>query len=110
MAQGTDDDRCRMITEVAIEEAQKRCNSEDAVRAQLERIVGMDGMSAETDCEAILDTDLGPEILDSTRRTRQWVMCRAWKLVNEDDMALASAVSQSWAEANAAGEEIGIEV
>ncbi len=109
-SEGDDEEkRCRLITEVAVEQAMEECGSEDAVREQLKRIVGLTDVD-EPDCDAVLEEGLTEKTLLSTRQTRQWVMCRAWNLVQEEDKTLSTAVSKAWTEANAAGEEQDIEV
>lgn len=105
-----EDERCRVITEVAIEKAMDKCGSEQAVRNQLKRIVGLDDMDDDVPCEAVLESGLDVATLANTRETRQWVMCRAWNLVREEDMTLSAAVSKAWAEARSAGEDEGFEV
>jgi hypothetical protein len=111
MSDDTDDeDRCRVITEVAIEKAMDKCGSEEAVRRQLMRIVGMDDSALDPDCDAALEEGLTVETLASTRATRQWVLCRSWTLVQEDDETLSGAVSRAWSEAQKAGEDEGFEV
>lgn len=104
------DDRCQVITEVAIEKAMDKCGSEQAVRNQLRRIIGMDESDDEADCEMVLQQGLDVTTLANTRATRQWVMCRAWTLVKDEEMTLSSAVARAWAEAREAGEEEGFEV
>lgn len=110
--ESTEDDRCRLITEVAMERAMDKCGSEEAVRRQLQRIVGLDEEEPKEDaeCEMVLNSGLDVKTLANTRRTREWVMCRAWKLVKEEEFTLSSAVTKAWAEARAKGEELGFEV
>lgn len=108
----SDDDenkRCRIITEVAVEQAMEACGTEEAVRDQLQRIVGLDG-EPDPDCDAALAEGLNEETLQSIRGIRQWVMCRAWQLVQEQDKTLSAAVAKAWAEANGKGKEHDIEV
>lgn len=109
MAERSDDERCQILTEVAVEQAMEKCGSEEAVRNQLRRIIGL-SEDYDPDCEAALEEGLNEETLASTRGTRQWVMCRAWDLVREEDRTLSAAVSQAWAEAQAEGEKQDIEV
>jgi hypothetical protein len=110
MAQDTDEaERCRVVTEVAVERAMEKCGSEEAVREQLVRLVGLDE-ETDPDCEAALEEGLDGETLTSTRGTRQWVLCRAWQLVRDEEMTLSSATQKAWAEAKAEGDNQGIEV
>lgn len=106
----TETDECRLITEVAIEQAMESCGSEEAVREQLRRIVGLEGEEEDPNCNVALDEGLNEETLQSTKGTRQWVMCRAWELVQDNDMTLSSATSRAWNEAKARGDELGVEV
>lgn len=108
--QADESDKCRIVTEAAIETAMDRCGSEEAVREQLKRLVGISSDEPDPDCEAALAEGLNDETLASTKGTRQWVMCRAWQLVKTDEMNLSSAVGQAWAEAKAEGEDAGVEV
>lgn len=108
--QASDDDRCRVITEVAIEKAMEKCGSEEAVHNQLRRLVGIDDDGVDPDCDAALERGLDVETLANTRATRQWVLCRSWELVTDEEKTISGAVQQAWAEAQAAGEEEGFEV
>lgn len=87
-----------------------KCGSEEAVRNQLKRIVGLDDDGYDPNCEEALEEGLDEATLRNTRATRQWVMCEAWRLVDEEDMTLSSATAKAWAEARAAGEKVDIEV
>lgn len=106
----SDEDHCRVVTEVALERAMEECGSEEAVRGQLRRLVGLEGDGLDPNCEQSLEAGLDEDELRSTRGTRQWVMCRAWELVKDGEQTLSTAVSQAWAEARAKGEELGVEV
>lgn len=105
----SESDRCRVITEVAVERAMDKCGNEEAVRNQLLRIVGLD-TEIDPDCDVALAEGLNEQTLESTRATRQWVMCRAWRLVQDEEKTLSTAVEKAWNEARAAGDEQGIEV
>jgi len=107
-----DEDRCRVVTEVAIQEAMDACGSEEAVREQLQRIVGLnaDPEGLDIDCDTALANGLDMKTLTSTRATRQWVFCRAWNMVEEEGRTLSDAVEAAWAEAQAAGVDKNIEV
>lgn len=109
MSQSEEDERCQVITEVAIQQAMDKCGSEEAVYNQLRRIVGLDP-DDDPDCTEMLSEGTSENTLSSTRATRQWVMCRAWEMVEEDEMSLSAAVSKAWSEAKVAGEEMDIEV
>jgi hypothetical protein len=105
----SEEEKCRLVTEVAVEQAMEKCGSEEAVRRQLMRIVGL-SEDLDPDCEASLEEGLDEPTLQSTRATRQWVMCRAWNLVQDEDRTLSAGVSQAWAEAKAEGDKQGYEV
>lgn len=108
-------DRCQAVTEVAMEQAMQKameeCGSEEAVRRQICRMVGMDDEEEPSrPCDEVLTDGLDSVTLSSMKLTREWVMCRAWQLVRNENKALSSAVSSAWAEARAKGDELGIEV
>ena len=107
-------EKCQVITEAAVQAAMEKCGSEEAVKEQLKRIVGFhdsdgDG-EPDPNCEMALAEGLNDETLESTRGTRQWVFCRAWQLVKEEEKTLSDAVSQAWAEAKAQADERGYSV
>lgn len=104
------DDKCRVITEVAMQKAMNKCGSEEEVKKQLRRIVGLDDGQDEEDCDAVLESGLDTRTLANTRETREWVMCRGWEIVRDDNETLSAAIERAWAEARAAGEERGFEV
>lgn len=106
-----ENERCHLITEAAMQQAMERCGSDEAVLKQLRRMVGVDEEEGtERECSGVLDRGLDMRILSNTKRLREWVMCRAWAMVEDEGMTLSAAVSKAWAEARAAGEEQGIEV
>jgi len=105
-----DDDRCRVITEVAMEKAMNKCGSEEAVRNQLKRIIGMENGDENIGVEQTLADGLTVATLANTKKTREWVFSRSRKLVQEEDMTIPSAVSKAWSEARSEGEEEGFEV
>jgi hypothetical protein len=110
MSQETDEDeQCRLITEVALRRAMDECGSAEAVREQVRRVIGLDG-DLDPDCETALEEGLDMSTLANTRQTRQWVFCRAWELIDTENIALSNAVEKAWAEARAAGQENNIEV
>lgn len=104
-----EDDKCRLVTEVALKRAVDACGSEEQVRNQVQRLVGLDS-GVDPDCDASLENGLDMATLANTRATRQWVFCRAWQLVDEEDKAMGEAVERAWREAESAGEENEIEV
>lgn len=105
------DEQCRVITEVAVQKAMDKCGSEQAVRKQLQRIVGLEvDDDWEDNCDQTLNKGLTMGVLKNGRRTREWVMCEAWRLVSEEEMSISAATEKAWAEARAKGEEMGIEV
>lgn len=110
MGDSTDEaERCRVITEVAVEQAMEKCGSEEAVREQLARMVGLEDRSL-PGCDSILDGSLDESTLESSRQVREWVFCRAWEAVEEDGKTLSTAIAKSWAEVRAAGDELDVEV
>jgi len=105
------DEQCRVITEVAVQKAMNQCGSERAVRKQLQRIVGLEvDDDWDDNCDQTLNKGLTMSVLKNGRRTREWVMCRSWQLVSEEEMSISAATERAWAEARAEGEQKGIEV
>lgn len=106
-----EDEKCRVVTQVAVQKAMDACGTEEAVREQLKRFVGLPGTEGvDPDCDASLDRGLDVQTLANNRATRQWVFCRAWEQVAKEDKPLAEAVEVAWAEARQAGEDKNIEV
>lgn len=106
MATDSDDDKCRVIVDAAMETAVSECGSEQAVR---ESVKDMFGFSPEydedPDCEAVLQggvTDLDLEDIASERR---YAMCRAWNLIEEEGLGFRQAINRSWMELREAEEK-----
>lgn len=106
--------RCRAATEAAMDAALEECGSEEAVKEQIGRVLGSPELFEENEvapeCPVVLEEGVTEDVLQNHRRTRQYVFCRAWKLVNSEDESIPAALEQSWAEVHAEADKLGIEV
>lgn len=91
----TDVEECGLLFEIAEEKVKENCSPE-ALRAHLSSFVGVGSME-DADCEVALEEGISED--PDPREEREWVMCRAWELVDEEDMTLRSALDQAWEEA-----------
>lgn len=108
--QANEDDRCRIITETALEKAVEKCDSEEAVKRQVADLMGFASDEPDPDCEASLSEGLNEETLQDFRGVRQWVMCRAWQLIDSGEESFRGAVQRAWNEAEQAADEEGIDI
>ena len=108
--------RCEVATEVAIEAAREECTTDAALRRQIGRMLGMasnlndDAEPEDRPCSVVLDVGITESVLDSTRQTREWVFCRAWHLVSEEDETMSTALERAWAEIESKADDMGMEV
>lgn len=112
MAQSETEDEpneCAVITDVALEQAENMCDPEQLER-QMGELVGHVPADGELDCEAVMKRGLDEDVLTSVKKTREWVRCRAWTLVDEGEESVRSAINRAWVEARAKGEELDVEV
>lgn len=99
----TDVEECRLLFDIAEEKVKENCNPE-ALREHLTTFVGVGSME-DSDCEIALEEGLQED--PDPREEREWVMCRAWELVDEEEMTLRSALDQAWEDAEAEQDEGG---
>lgn len=99
-----------MVTEVALEKAIEKCDSEEAVKRQVADLMGFAADETDPDCDTALSTGLDDDTLDSFRGVRQWVMCRAWQLIESGEESFRGAVQRAWDEAEAEADEQGIDL
>lgn len=102
-------EECRVITEVVFEKGREQCQDDEVFKREMGRLLGELDNEEPPDCDEVL-VELGEEDLRSVRTTRRWVMCRAWELIESEEMSFGEATSEAWSEAREAGEELGIEV
>lgn len=96
-------EQCRVALSVALDKAAGACGEAEAKR-QLARMLGLDTDSSgepDINCAASLAEGLNRETMESFRGRNQWVFCRAWKYVDEENMDLRSALDKAWAKLKA---------
>lgn len=107
MTEQSEAEQCRVVWSVALEKAVGECGEAEAAR-QLARVLGLETPASgepDIDCQAALSEGLNAETMDSFRGRNQWVFCRAWNMVREEDMELRRALDKAWAEVRQAEEE-----
>lgn len=58
-------------------------------------------------CKIVLERGLTKEDCLDFRKIRSWVMCNAWKIMEERRTPFRSAIKQSWVEAKEACIKLG---
>jgi hypothetical protein len=107
----SDRDKCRAVTEIALQEAARKCGGDEAVKEQLRMMLGFTGEEPDPDCEASLEEGLNEETLKSPRGLNQWVFCRAWQKFRDGEPDnLGDALESSWADARTRAAEMGLEI
>lgn len=106
-------ERCTVATELALEAAREECETEEALRRQLARLIGVGDVESDDhdqSCDVVLTESPDQEFFNSPTRVRQWVFCRAWSHVRDEDKSLSEALEQAWSEIDARAAEAGVEV
>lgn len=91
-------DKCRLVVDVAMETAAEKCGSEEAARRQVMDLFGFTDDDPEPDCEAVLADGVTEDDLADSDDERRYAMCRAWNLVNTEDVSFRRAVNEGWQE------------
>jgi len=103
-------DKCRLVTEVALEQAAAKCTGEEAMKEQLRMMLGITGEEDDPDCMAVRSEGITEEVAGHPRKMNEWVFCRAWGLFDSDDADnLGEALDMAWGEARAATEDMEME-
>jgi len=99
MSTDSDEDKCRVIVDAAMDTAVNECGSREAVR---ENLKDMFGFSAEydddPDCEEVLKNGITDADVASAQAERRYAMCRAWDLIDNEEMAFRAAINRAWME------------
>lgn len=102
-----DVDRCMTALEAVSDVALEHCNDAETIQQALGRLLGVE---PDPDCDAALAEGLNAETCESTLGLRQWVMCRAHQLIDEDGVAFSAALDDAWAEARDSCGDLGFDV
>jgi hypothetical protein len=103
-------DKCRLVTEVALEQAAEKCAGDEAMKEQLRMMLGITGEEDDPDCASVRADGVTESVAGDPRRMNEWVFCRAWRLYETDDAGnLGEALDMAWGEARAKTANIGTE-
>lgn len=94
---GVDSEECQVALEAAVGVALDHCTDEQALQRNIGRVLGVE---PDPDCQAALEEGLDAETCRDSRGIRQWVLCRAHDLLQNQQMAFQDAMEQAWAEAS----------
>jgi hypothetical protein len=101
-------DMCRVVTDVAVNQAVERCGSEAAVKDVLADMFGFGDDEENPDCDTVLADGIQANEIDSPSKQRQVAMCVAWRYVQEEGMQFRSAVNQAWTDIREKEDELGV--
>lgn len=105
----SEEDQCRLVTDVALQTAVEKCGSEEDVKRQIMDFLGFADNEDEPDCDVVLSGGLDEDDLTTMTDQRRYAMCRAWQLVNDEGEPFRSALNTAWAELREAEDEYGID-
>ena len=105
------EEKCRVAVSIAMDEIMNYC--EGAKEIVIQEIGGMLGLEPEelksvsNGYEDILKAGLTKERCEDFRGIRQWVMARAWELMEKEDKRFKDAIKKAWVEAKERCLELG---
>lgn len=91
-------DECRMVVDAAMDVARDKCGSDEAVRRQLMDMFGFAADEDPPECPEVLDGGITESTLRDAESERRYAMCRAWDLVQNEDLSFRAAINRAWAE------------
>ena len=100
MGESDMDEACEVAMQVASEKAMDACGDEDAIRAQIARMVGI-REDEEVDKAYIMSLTPGDDTPEAF--SNKWVYCRSLEILDEENVTIHTAVEQAWDEARRMG-------
>lgn len=99
MATESDQDKCRVIVDAAMETAVSECGSKDAVRESLKDMFGFSSeYDEDPDCEQVVQGGVTDADVATINAERRFAMCRAWDLIETQELGFRQAINRAWME------------
>ena len=106
----TEEEKCRIAWEVALDEALRVCRGREEAFKTLGELLGLSGEEMNDlshRAEEILERGLTKDICYDFRGIRRWVMVRAWDIMEKEKTSFRDAIRRAWAEAKEKCAELG---
>ena len=106
----TEEEKCRIAWEVALDEALRVCGGREEAFKTFGELLGLSGEEANDlshRAEEILERGLTKDICYDFRGIRRWVMAKAWDLMEKERIPFREAIRRAWAEAKRECAELG---
>lgn len=95
----TDENTCTVATEIALEMAMEKCGSKSKMMEEVSALLGLDYKDIDA-CDIVLEDGLTKDECTDLRKVRQWVMCRAFELLELDETnSFSMAMKMAWKDA-----------
>jgi len=101
----TEEERCRVAWEIAIDEAMHSCNWEGKGKEEAFKVIGgilgldeKESNDVSAKCEAVLGQEITKDLCYDFRRSRQYVLCATWRNMEEKRIRFSDAIREAWAE------------
>jgi hypothetical protein len=96
------EEKCRVAVSIAMDEIMNYCEgARDIVVQEIGEMFGLESediKSISNGYEDILKVGLTKERCEDFRGIRQWVMARAWELMEKEHKRFKDAIKEAWAE------------
>ena len=105
-------ERCRLMWEIALEEIGNTCGEgekEEFFKSAGE-LLGLEKSESNdisAKCELVLAQPITKELCYDFRKTRQWVLCNSWALMEKEKIRFGDAIKKSWTDLKAKCAEAG---
>lgn len=89
---------CERSIKIAMDIAEEECGSTEELLKHAGKMMGLpsNGVEPDEDCEAALEEGLNRETCQDFEGLRQWVLCKTWRLVEDDGMSFEEAIEEAW--------------
>ncbi len=105
-------DICLIALDEALNVVYEKCGRERAIK-EIAKLIGLNDeevkqINPTVHCKEVLDKGLNENVCKSFRGIRSWVMCRAFQLIEEEELSFSGALKKAWSEARSKCIELGV--
>lgn len=93
------DKRCKIALDVALNVLMKECGDKNTLTRTIAEVLGLnpdDINPVSEHCMRVFEIGLNKETCSDFRFIRSWVMCEAWKLIDEKKLMFGQAIRTAW--------------